>query len=62
MYVLLWLNTVLAVQMFFIERMFVSSWHYSLKKMGILSAIKPHCHSKLSKPILKILPIYKKIY
>ena len=28
--------------------------------MGILSASKRHCHSRLSKPILKILPIYRK--
>ena len=32
-----------------------------LKKMGtILSASKPHCHSRLSKPILKIQSIYRK--
>ena len=31
-----------------------------LKKMEILSASKSHCHSRLSKPILKILPIYRK--
>ena len=31
-----------------------------LKKMGIiLSASKPHCHSRLSEPILKILSIYR---
>ena len=28
--------------------------------MGILSELKPHSHSRLSKPILKILPIYRK--
>ena len=32
-----------------------------LKKMGIIiSASDPHCHSRLSKPILKILSIYRK--
>ena len=58
MYVLLWLNTVAAVQMFFIER--ICFFITFLKKMGIiLSASKPHCHSRLSEPILKILSIYR---
>ena len=60
-YVLLWLNTVTAVQMFFIERIFVSFMTLFLKKVWIIiSASKPHCHSIFSKPILKILSIYKK--
>ena len=55
MYLLLWLNTVGAVQMFFIERIFVFFMTLFLKKMGIIiSASKCHCHSRLSKPILKI--------
>ena len=63
MYVSLWLNAVAAVQMFFIERIFVFFMTLFLKKMGIiLSASKPHCHPKLSKPILKILSIYKNIF
>ena len=42
MYVSLWLNTVRAVQMFFIERIFVFFMILFLKKMGIiLSASKP---------------------
>ena len=52
MFVSLWLNTVAAVQMFFIDRIFVFFMTLFLKNMGIiLSASKPHCHSKLSKPI-----------
>ena len=63
MYVSLWLNAVAAVQMFFIERIFVFFMTLFLKKMGtILSASKLHCHPKLSKPILKILSIYKNIF
>ena len=55
MYMSLWLNTVAAVQMLFIERVFVFFMTLFLKKMGIiLSASKPHCHSRLSKLILKI--------
>ena len=57
MYVLLWLNTVVTVQMFFIERIFIFLMTLFLKKMGMLSVSKPHCHSRLNKPILKILPI-----
>ena len=61
MYVLLWLNTVAAVQMYFIEYIFVFFMTLFLKKMGIvISASNPHCHSRLSKPILKILSIYRK--
>ena len=59
MYVLLWLSIVAGVQMFFIECIFVFFITF-LKKMGILSELKPHSHSRLSKPILKILPIYRK--
>ena len=60
MCVLLWLNTVAVVQMFFIERVFVFFTTF-LKKMGIIkNARKPHCHFRLSKPIFKILPIYRK--
>ena len=48
MYVSLWLNTLAAVQMFFIDRIFVFFMKLFLKNMGIiLSASKPHCHSKL---------------
>ena len=58
MYVLLWLNTAAAVQMFFIFVFFVK---LSFKKMGIILRVsKPHCHSTLSEPVLKILPIYRK--
>ena len=61
MYVTLWLNTAAAVQMFFIERIFVFFMTLFLKKMGlILSASKPQFHSRLSKPILEILSIYRK--
>ena len=61
MFVLLWLNTVAAVQMFFIERIFVFFMTLFLRKMVIiLGATKPHCHSRLSKRILKILSIYRK--
>ena len=56
MYVLLWLNIVAGVQVFFIECIFVFFITF-VKKMGILSQRKPHGHSRLSKPILKILPI-----
>ena len=60
-YVSLWLNTVAAVQMIFIERIFVFFMTLFLKKMGIiLSASKPQCHSRLSKLILKVLSIYRK--
>ena len=58
MYVLLWLNTAAAVEMFFI---FVFFMKLFWKKMRImLSASKPHFYSRLSKSILKILPIYRK--
>ena len=30
--------------------------------IGILSASKPHSHSRLNKPMLKILPIYNKTF
>ena len=61
MYVLLWLNTVAAVQMFFIECNFIFFMTLFLKKMGtISSAGKTHCHSRLSEPIVKILSIYWK--
>ena len=43
-----------AVQMFFIERIFVFFTTF-LKKMA-----KVHCHLRLSKPIFKILSIYRK--
>ena len=56
-------NTVAAFQIFFIERIFVFFMTLFLKKMGIiLRASKPQCHSRLSKPILRILSIYRKIY
>ena len=62
MCVSLLLNTVAAFQIFFIERIFVFFMTF-LKKMGIiLRASKPQCHSRLSKPILRILSIYRKIY
>ena len=48
-----------ARSVFFIERIFVFFITLFLKKMAMLSNIKPHCHSKLSKTILKILPIYR---
>ena len=55
MYVLLWLNTVAAVQIYFIEYIFVFFMTLFLKKMGIvISASNPHCHSRLSKPILSV--------
>ena len=45
----------------FIERIFVFFMTLFLKKMEIIiSASNPHCHSRLSKPILKILSIYRK--
>ena len=51
MYVLLWLNAVTALQMFFIERIFLKRFFFLflllfLKKMGILIASKPHHHSR----------------
>ena len=50
-----------AVQMFFIERIFVLVMRLFLKKIGIIfTARKPHYHSRLSKPILKIQSIYRK--
>ena len=43
----------------FIEDIFVLFLTLFLKKMGIMiSASSPHCHSRLSKPILKILSIH----
>ena len=59
MYVLLWLNTVAFIQIF-IKCIFVFCIILFLKKMGIFSAGKPHCHSRPNKPILKSLPIYRK--
>ena len=61
MYASLWLNIVAAVQMFLIECIFAFFMTSFLKKMGIiLSASKPQCHSRLSKPILEIISIYRK--
>ena len=61
MFVLLCLNTVAAVQIFFIECIFVFLIWLFLKKVGIIiSASKPHCHSRFSTPILKIQSIYGK--
>ena len=58
MYASLWLNIVAAVQMFLIERIFAFFMTSFLKKMGIiLSASKPQCHSRLSKPILEIISL-----
>ena len=60
MYVSLWLNTLAAVQIFYKEHIFVFFITLFLKKMRIIvSASKPHCHSRLRKPILKILSIYR---
>ena len=57
----LWLNTVTAVQMFFIEHIFVFSMTLFLKKMEIiLKASKAQCHSRPNEPIFKILSIYRK--
>ena len=48
-------------QIFFIELIFVFFMTLFLKRMGIiLSASKPHCDFRLSKPILKILAISRK--
>ena len=33
-----------------------------LKRMRMLSATKLHCHPRLSKPILRILPTYGNIF
>ena len=61
MYALLWLNTVAAVWLFFNEHIFVFLVTLFLKKMRIIiSANNPHYHSRLSKPILKILSINRK--
>ena len=73
MYVFHWVNKVAALEMFFIERFFVFFKILLLKKIitmiiiiiiiiiiimiVIIIARKPHCHSRLSKPILKILSI-----
>ena len=47
MYVPSWLNTVAAVEMIFIEHIFVFFITLFLKRMGImLSTSKPHCHSR----------------
>ena len=60
-YVSLWLNTLAAVQMLFIERIFVFFMTLFLKKMGIIwGTSQPQSHFRLSKPILKILSIYEK--
>ena len=56
-----WVNVVAAVQTFIIERFFLSFMTLLLRKMGIiLWENKPHCHSRLSKPILNILSILGK--
>ena len=61
MHVSLWLNTVAAVQMFFIKHIFVFSMILFLKKMEIiLKANKAQCHSRPSESIFKILSIYRK--
>ena len=60
MYVSLWLNAVAAVQMLYIEHIFVFFMTSLLKMEIILSARKPHYHSRLSKPNLKILSSYRK--
>ena len=61
MYVSLWLNAVAVFSNIFIELIFVFFMTLFLKRMGIiLSASKPHCHFRLSKPILKILAISRK--
>ena len=61
LYISLSLNAETAVQMFYFERVFVFFMTLFLKKMGIiLSASKPGCHSRLSKPVLKILSIHRK--
>ena len=44
----------------FIERIFVFFMILFLKKIETLSASKPQCDSRRPKPILKILPIYRK--
>ena len=60
MYVSLWLNAVAAVQMLYIEHIFVFFMTSLLKMEIILSARKPHYHSRLSKSNLKILSSYRK--
>ena len=46
---------------FLLSLVFVFFMTLFLKKMGIiLSASKPGCHSRLSKPVLKILSIHRK--
>ena len=48
-------------EQYFIECIFVFFMTLFLKKMGIIfSASKPHYHSRLSKPILRIQSIYRK--
>ena len=49
MHVLLWLNAVAAVQVLFIESIFVFFMTLFLKKMGMSRASKPHYHSRLPK-------------
>ena len=58
MYVLLWLNTMAAVQIFFMENIFIFFMTLFFKKMGIiLTANNPRSHSRL-KTLLKILAIF----
>ena len=60
MYVLFWLNTVAAVQMFFMGHISVFFMTTILKGDRNINCHNPHCYFRLSKPILKILPIYRK--
>ena len=60
MNVSVWLNTAAAVQMSFIECIFVFFVTLFLKMTIILGTSKPQCFSRLSKPVLKILSISRK--
>ena len=65
LYVLLWLNTVAAIQVFFVESIFVFFMTLFLKEMRTLNATNPpppYYHSRLKKLILKILSIYRNKY
>ena len=63
MFVSLWLNTVTSSSNVFYRAYFCFFMTLFLRKMGmILSARKPHYHSELSKPILKIQSICRKKY
>ena len=63
MFVSLWLNTVTSCSNVFYRAYFCFFMTLFLRKMGmILSARKPHYHSELSKPILKIQSICRKKY